>query len=145
MSQIVVISQRDFDDVITSLEWALEEGADFECNCEPHHEFDTNATIHRDNCATSMQDHLEITLENIKAARSGGRPATQIEVEAMNAIARLQDENRELKERLSRITREVEDFRQLAVKRGLMIGEIRAWQNIKKLTIYYKPEEPGDG
>jgi hypothetical protein len=39
----------------------------------------------------------------------------------------------------------VEDFRQLAVKRGLMIGEIRAWQNIKKLTIYYKPEEPGDG
>jgi hypothetical protein len=114
MNQTIVISKRDFDDVVTSLEWVLEKG-DFECDCEPHYEWDTNATIHRDNCATSMADHVEITLENIKAAsQSSGRPATQIETEAMGAIARLQDENRAMAERLSQITREVEAFRQLA-------------------------------
>lgn len=68
---------------------------------------------------------------------SSGRPATQIEIEAMTAIAKLQDENRELKGRLHQITREVEAMRQYAIKNSLMIGEIRAWDNLKKLTIYY--------
>ena len=97
-----------------------------------------------------LAERIEALKQDLEAAGvevnlSSGRPATQIEVEAMTAIARLQDENRELSERLSQITREVEAFRQYAIKNSLMIGEIRAWNNIKKLTIYHEPEEPSDG
>jgi hypothetical protein len=70
----MMISKRDFDGVITSLEWALEQERFFYCNCEPHYESDTNATIHADGCAVFMQDHLEITLENTKAAQEKARP-----------------------------------------------------------------------
>lgn len=40
--------------------------------------------------------------------QSSGRPATQIEVEAFNAIANLQDENRELRVKIQQLTKEVE-------------------------------------
>ena len=68
-----LISKENFDNIVTALEWALEE-IDFECNCEPHYERDTNATIHSDNCNSHMPDHFEITLKELKAAWEKDRP-----------------------------------------------------------------------
>lgn len=38
------------------------------CTCEPIWESDTNATIHTDECALSMWDHIEATISQLEEA-----------------------------------------------------------------------------
>lgn len=60
-----LLSPDNINDIIVSLEWILDKW-NFECNCEPVHEWDTNATIHSDDCALSMIDHIEATLDDLR-------------------------------------------------------------------------------
>jgi hypothetical protein len=72
-SNSITISKKDFDDIRVILEWVLSKQRFFNCDCEPHHESDTNATIHADGCSSFMDDHVEITLDNLnKAAKMCG-------------------------------------------------------------------------
>lgn len=64
-----LLSPTQINDIIISLEWILNK-QNFECDCEPVHEYDTNATTHSDNCALSMIDHIEATLDNLKKGNS---------------------------------------------------------------------------
>lgn len=74
----VVIYKQDLEGIILALEWILNK-QNFECDCESHHEWDTNATIHSDNCALSMIDHTEAVLDNMRKYReANGRPSTSL-------------------------------------------------------------------
>lgn len=68
----IVIYKQDLEGIILALEWILNK-QNFECDCEPHHEWDTNATIHSDNCALSMIDHTEAVLDNMRKFREATR------------------------------------------------------------------------
>lgn len=60
-----LLSPTQINDIVISLEWILNK-QNFDCDCEPHHEYDTNATIHSDDCALSMIDHIEATLDELR-------------------------------------------------------------------------------
>lgn len=60
-----LLSPSDINGIMVSLEWILNK-ANFECDCEPIHEWDTNATTHSDNCALSMMDHTEAVLDTLR-------------------------------------------------------------------------------
>lgn len=60
-----LLSPTQINDIIISLEWILNK-QNFDCDCEPVHEWDTNATTHSDNCALSMVGHVEATLDELR-------------------------------------------------------------------------------
>lgn len=60
-----LLSPIQLNDIIISLEWILNK-QNFDCDCEPVHEWDTNATTHSDNCALSMVGHVEATLDQLR-------------------------------------------------------------------------------
>lgn len=64
-----LLSPIQLNDIIISLEWILNK-QNFDCDCEPVHEYDTNATTHNDNCALSMVDHIEAVLDELRKVTS---------------------------------------------------------------------------
>lgn len=60
-----LLSPIQINDIIVGLEWTLNK-QNFDCDCEPHYEYDTNATTHSDDCALSMIDHIEATLDELR-------------------------------------------------------------------------------
>lgn len=73
LHRLIEVTQREYkllspvqiNDIVVSLEWILNK-QNFECDCQPHHEYDTNATTHSDDCALSMIDHIEATLDELR-------------------------------------------------------------------------------
>lgn len=53
-----------------AIDWLMDhmEDAWFTCDCEPSYESDTNAYNHTDDCASSMQLHIDATLANLEKA-----------------------------------------------------------------------------
>lgn len=68
----VLISKQDLDSIIAALEWASEKG-NFECDCEPTYESDTNYWNHSDNCSMWMEDHIDITLKSMRKYKEATR------------------------------------------------------------------------
>lgn len=61
------IALRLLTDARDVISW-LAERADFECNCEPTYESDTNAYNHKDACPSIVELGVEATLTNLEAA-----------------------------------------------------------------------------
>jgi hypothetical protein len=58
-------------DALSGMKWALDKERFWECDCEPTHEYDTNATIHQDQCAVLLEGHFEATVDWIRMALTG--------------------------------------------------------------------------
>lgn len=66
-------------DARSGMEWALSDDTRlgfWACDCDPDYEYDTNAAIHGDNCASLWEGHFEATVERLRAALSGGEGAS---------------------------------------------------------------------
>jgi hypothetical protein len=59
-------------DALSGMEWALSDDTRvgfWSCDCEPTYEWDTNACIHEESCASLWEGHFEATVAQLKALR----------------------------------------------------------------------------